>query len=62
MIAKGDINVDRSLNVLDIVSMTNLIVNSSILSNELLYITDINLDDSLNVIDIVAYIQIITGI
>ena len=62
MIAKGDINVDRSLDVLDIVSMTNLIVNSSILSNELLYITDINLDDGLNVIDIVSYINIITGI
>ena len=41
--------------------MTNLIINSSILSSELLYITDINFDDGLNVIDIVAYIQIITG-
>ena len=61
MIDKGDINVDRSLDVLDIVSMTNLIINSSVLSNELLHITDINQDDGLNVIDIVAYIQIITG-
>ena len=61
MIDKGDINVDRSLDVLDIVAMTNLIINSSVLSNELLYITDINQDDGLNVIDIVAYIQIITG-
>ncbi len=61
MIDKGDINVDRSLDVLDIVSMTNLIINSIPLSNELLYITDINQDDGLNVIDIVAYIQIITG-
>lgn len=61
MIDKGDINVDRSLDVLDIVSMTNLIINSIPLSNELLYITDINQDNGLNVIDIVAYIQIITG-
>ena len=58
-IMAGDVNTDRLLNVLDIVTMTDIIINQSPYSQELLYIMDVNQDNNFNVIDIVSFIQLI---
>ena len=50
----GDINYDGSLNVVDIVSIVNLIV-----SNEYELIADTNSDGTLNIIDVVILVNLI---
>ena len=60
-ILNGDINVDHSLDVLDLVQMINLIVNQAIYSSEELDILDANLDSSFNVLDIVIFVSNIIG-
>ena len=50
----GDLNGDGSLNVLDIVSLVNLI-----LANDYDYIVDLNGDEALNVLDVVLLINAI---
>ena len=50
----GDINGDGILNILDLVSLVNLI-----LSNEYIDIGDLNADDILNVLDIVLMVNLI---
>ena len=54
---QGDINEDGDLNILDVVSLINLILDSSYNS-----IGDINGDSTLNVLDIVLLVNIILGI
>ena len=53
---QGDINEDGDLNILDVVSLINLILDSSYNS-----IGDINGDSTLNVLDIVLLVNIILG-
>ena len=60
-ILTGDLNVDRSLDVLDLVSMVSLIINQNDISDELMYIIDTNQDEGFNVLDVVVYVQIIVG-
>ena len=60
-ILMGDLNVDRSLDVLDLVSMVSLIINQNDISDELMYIIDTNQDEGFNVLDVVVYVQIIVG-
>ena len=60
-ILRGDINVDHSLDVLDLVQMIGIIVNQMTYSNEELYILDANQDNSFNVLDIVIFVQTIIG-
>ena len=60
-ILSGDLNVDHSLDILDIVSMVSIIVNQSEYSEELLYIIDTNQDNDFNVLDIVVFIELIVG-
>ena len=60
-ILSGDLNVDHSLDILDIVSMVSIIINQSEYSEELLYIIDSNQDNNFNVLDIVVFIQLIVG-
>ena len=60
-ILSGDINVDHSLDVLDLVQMINIIINQEVYSNELLNIIDANEDGTFNVLDIVNFVQIIVG-
>ena len=57
----GDLNVDRSLDVLDLVSMVSLIINQNDISDELMQIIDNNQDEGFNVLDVVVYVQIIVG-
>ena len=60
-ILRGDINIDHSLDVLDLVQMIAIIVNQGSYSNEELYILDANEDQNFNVLDIVLFVQIIVG-
>jgi len=60
-ILMGDLNVDRSLDVLDLVSMVSLIINQNDISDELMQIIDTNQDEGFNVLDVVVYVQIIVG-
>jgi len=50
----GDINGDNEVNILDIISLVNLI-----LSNEYQASGDLNADDEVNILDIVALVNII---
>jgi len=52
----GDTNSDGVLNVLDVVSLVNLVLNNS--SNDL---ADMNADGTLNVLDVVLLVSIILG-
>ena len=53
----GDINGDSSLNILDLVSISNLI-----LDNGYDECSDINSDGELNILDLVTLVNIILGI
>jgi len=52
----GDINGDGVLNILDIVSLVNLVLASSYDNN-----ADINQDNTLNILDIVSLVNLILG-
>ena len=52
----GDINDDGGIDILDIVSLINLILDEGYQSN-----ADINEDGNLNVLDVVSLINIILG-
>tara|TARA_Y100000996_G_scaffold415225_1_gene408812 strand:- start:523 stop:1476 length:954 start_codon:yes stop_codon:yes gene_type:complete len=60
-ILSGDINIDRELNILDLVAMIELVINQSSFSYELTSIVDTNQDNSFNVLDIVVFVQLIVG-
>ena len=53
----GDINNDGFLNVLDVVSLGNIILNE----DDYILLGDMNQDDILNVLDIVQLVNIILG-
>ena len=50
----GDINFDDDLNVLDVVTMMQLILNGSI-DQTILFLGDINLDNELNILASTSY-------
>ena len=52
----GDLNDDGNINILDVVSLINLVLDNSYTSN-----ADINSDNSLNILDIVLLVNIILG-
>ena len=54
--ALGDLNNDGYLNVLDVVSIVNFVLN-----NEYMESSDLNFDGFVNVIDIVALVNIIVS-
>ena len=53
----GDLNNDEILNILDVVSMINLILDSQFNA-----CGDINLDNALNILDVVMFVNIILSI
>ena len=55
----GDINQDQEINVLDVVSLVSIILNSS---SEYIEAGDLNLDGELNVLDVVSLVQLILNI
>ena len=52
----GDVNDDGTVNILDIVQLTNMI-----LSDDYQEIADLNADGNLNILDIVILVNIILG-
>ena len=57
----GDINADGIINVLDIVSTVNFIMNLSTPTDDQACAADYNGDGVINVLDIVSLVGIITG-
>ena len=55
----GDINQDQDINVLDVVSLVSIILNSS---SEYIEAGDMNSDGELNVLDVVNLVQLILNI
>lgn len=55
----GDINLDGSINILDIVILINYIVDIQIPTEEELSLSDLNGDGALNILDIVQLVNII---
>jgi len=49
------------LNVLDLVTMIELIINQSSVSYEAMSVIDINQDNNFNILDIVVFVQLIVG-
>ena len=56
---QGDINLDGQLDVLDIVNMVNLILDSDNPSSDDLALADLNYDSMLDVLDIVLLVNLI---
>ena len=57
--SNGDVNLDNSIDVLDIVSIVNAIVGSDSLNEQEQCSADINEDNSVDVLDIVLIVSII---
>ena len=57
----GDMNFDGSLDVLDVVSLVNIILNSEDVSPSEFIAADINEDASINVMDVVLLVNLIIG-
>ncbi len=55
----GDYNGDSVLNILDIVSLVNIVIENSSLSDSQLCAADMNADGIINILDIVALVNII---
>ena len=58
----GDINYDFSINILDIITLINYILENNNLDYQLLVVSDLNLDSIINILDIVLLTDIILGI
>tara|TARA_B100000941_G_C28502250_1_gene555084 strand:- start:1177 stop:2652 length:1476 start_codon:yes stop_codon:yes gene_type:complete len=57
-VLSGDLNLDGIINIIDVVSLVNGILNSSLTYNQTL-ISDLNNDTTVNVIDIVSLVNLI---
>ena len=57
----GDVNMDESINVLDIVLAVNYVLGSEDLSNNQIQIADMNNDGIVNILDIIIIVNIILG-
>ncbi len=55
----GDVNLDNSLNILDIVTIVNFILGVETFSNDQLNLADSNNDSSIDILDIIEFINII---
>ena len=55
-VLSGDLNLDGIVNVIDVVSLVNGILNSSLTYNQTL-ISDFNFDEIVNVIDVVSLVN-----
>ena len=55
----GDINFDNVINILDIVTLVNVVVNLSDISEDEFCAADLNSDSSINILDIVTLVNII---
>jgi len=58
----GDVNMDNSINVVDIVAMVNHILEFNLLENQSYNLGDMNNDGEINVVDIINVVNIILEI
>ena len=56
---KGDVNIDFSINVSDIVMMVEFIINNNLTNQSQLYTSDYNLDNVVDIIDLVLILNFI---
>ena len=57
----GDVNMDGTINVLDIVSAVNHVLGLEILLDSQIQISDMNNDGTVNILDIISIVNIILG-
>jgi len=57
----GDVNMDDSINVLDVVSVVNHVLGLNYLTSNQILIADINNDDVINVLDVIQIVNLIIG-
>jgi hypothetical protein len=57
----GDVNFDGTLNVTDIITMVNFVLNTSTPTEEEFLAADINQDGILNILDVIAVVSEILG-
>ncbi|MBG46441.1 MAG: hypothetical protein CMB76_08015 [Euryarchaeota archaeon] len=57
----GDVNLDESINIVDVVILVGIVLGQFEPSDTQLDVSDMNSDDSLNVADIVILVSIILG-
>ena len=57
----GDMNEDEALNVLDVVTLVNIILNVVEPTTNQLYAGDINSDGTSNILDVVLLVNMILG-
>ena len=55
----GDVNLDGTLNVLDVVSIVNVLLNYAEFNEEQMGIADVNADSTVNILDVVLLVNII---
>ena len=55
----GDINFDNEINILDVVNLVSIIINSIELTEEQSIVGDLNYDSSINVLDIILLVDAI---
>ena len=60
-VQNGDINMDESINVLDIVLAVNYVLGVEDLSSYQIQIADMNSDQIVNILDIILIVNIILG-
>tara|TARA_Y100001970_G_scaffold285017_1_gene403646 strand:- start:1198 stop:1668 length:471 start_codon:yes stop_codon:yes gene_type:complete len=57
----GDINNDTTVNVLDIITLINFILNVSSPDDCQYFVSDVNGDSNLNILDVVSMVNLIFG-
>ena len=57
----GDVNFDNTLDVTDVITMVNFVLNQSIPSEEQSLASDMNQDDILNILDVIQLVSEILG-
>ena len=61
-VIRGDINQDDTLNVIDVVTLINFIINQNMITNKHFIISDMNVDGNMDVLDVVMLVNSILGI
>ena len=57
----GDVNFDNTLDVTDVITMVNFVLNQSIPSEEQSLASDMNQDGILNILDVIQLVSAILG-
>lgn len=58
----GDVNGDQLINIVDVISVVNFILNSLIPTETQEYVADFNQSGEINILDVVAIVNLILGI